>query len=489
MQKVTKNKTILAGFFSYSFGNVLTILAGLISFPIFTRLLSSSDYGVMSLINITITMCVGFGKCGLQQSLIRLWSTGESCEKNSNVLSTAFYGILLTSCICSTLMILIFIIFKKYIEQLNTGIMLLVLMIVILEALRSLLMNRTVATQNFVKYNIAKTLHKYLVVGLATFLLLVVEQTVQSIFKGMFLASLALVAWLFFSDSQNKVTIKGFDGTLLKTMLIFGFPLIFSEFMDLVLGFSDRYLIAYFLNTGAVGQYSAAYNFIFNIQNVFLTSINLTIAPVLVKKYNKEGQTAARLFLEESLTWYCLVASAVTLGLFSVGPGVLVLMASERYREAAPLIAPIMTGYFFYGMFAITSLDLFLQKKTLSLAYILASATLVNILTNIILLPRIGLLGSAYATLIAFLMLGLVGLGVLWRLRLFKKIIGLVPYILPAVFMYGIIQVLPDQNQWLAVGVRLAVGVAVWFCVVAIFFKKVREILCVFLTRRALLPK
>jgi O-antigen/teichoic acid export membrane protein len=55
----------------YSVASLLTTVAGLISFPILTRIFSVDDYGRMNLISATLTVAVALGKTGIQHSIVR----------------------------------------------------------------------------------------------------------------------------------------------------------------------------------------------------------------------------------------------------------------------------------------------------------------------------------------------------------------------------------------------------------------------------------
>jgi O-antigen/teichoic acid export membrane protein len=55
----------------YSVANLLTTAAGLITFPLMTRIFTVADYGVMNLISATLTVSVALGKFGVQHSIIR----------------------------------------------------------------------------------------------------------------------------------------------------------------------------------------------------------------------------------------------------------------------------------------------------------------------------------------------------------------------------------------------------------------------------------
>jgi len=260
-------------------------------------------------------------------------------------------------------------------------------------------------------------------------------------------------------------------------MLRFGFPLLIAELIDQALAFSDRYFIAYFLGVTAVGHYASAYNFIFNVQSVMISSFSLTIAPAVVQKYRAEQDPGVQDFLEKSLKIYCAIGSAVALGLFSVGADTFILMASDRYQQAEPLIKPIVAGYFLYGVYTIAAYKMFIHKQTTLTATFMAMAAVVSILANIVLLPRVGVVGAAISTLLAYAVLAVIGLWLMWRAKWIIEMPALLPYCIPAGIMYAALTLLPASRDWASVGCRVLVGGAIWTLMAAVLFKEARQAL------------
>ena len=59
---------------NYTISSVLVTLAGLVSFPILTRILDVGEYGVMNLIATALSLMVGVAKLGMQHSTLRFYS-------------------------------------------------------------------------------------------------------------------------------------------------------------------------------------------------------------------------------------------------------------------------------------------------------------------------------------------------------------------------------------------------------------------------------
>src|ERR1700690_2287166 len=67
-------KRLLVHTSHYSLSSFLTMVAGLVSFPLLTRIFSVADYGMMNLIGSTLAGTVALGKVGVQHSIVRYQS-------------------------------------------------------------------------------------------------------------------------------------------------------------------------------------------------------------------------------------------------------------------------------------------------------------------------------------------------------------------------------------------------------------------------------
>ena len=67
---------------NYTIASVLITLAGLVSFPILTRILDVSEYGVMNLVATALALTVGLGKLGMQHATLRFYSEVKSGKRN-----------------------------------------------------------------------------------------------------------------------------------------------------------------------------------------------------------------------------------------------------------------------------------------------------------------------------------------------------------------------------------------------------------------------
>jgi len=467
---------------AYASGNLLTFIAGLLSFPIFTRMLSTSDYGVMSLINLTSSLCVTFCKGGLQHALIREWD--EDKEHERTIVSTALFGSTILTGGTLLLFGFVTIFIAYYRNSLRYGIYFFIVCgLTTTEVIKSIFYNKIRATQDILKYNIITITSKYGQIIFAVLFMLFYSKTVVGLFSGFIVVSITIVILLLYHD-RKYISPAAFDYRKFRTMLAFGFPLIFYELNNMLLTFVDRYIIGIYQGVAAVGAYSAAYNMTFYIQNLLVSSVSLTLYPMIVEKVKKGNNDAYRQFMRESLLWFCLVSSAVVLGFAALGKDVFLLAATVKYAEATVVITPVICGSFFYGVFIVSAGELFIQNNTKAMALIMTIAALMNLALDILLIPRMKLLGAAYATLLPEIFLAVVGLWKMGAMKDMKLLVRMIHYCVPGIIMYTALVLFGGRTAWSSILLRVFIGISMWTCIVLLTNRLARNQLTIWIKSR-----
>ena len=128
---------------------LLTNLAGLITFPIWTRVFTIEEYGQLSIIAITIPLAVSISKFGINHSALRLQPVYT--EKVNNNSSRKFYSTIVLSSLLFGFLgsIGIFFIWNYILVHSSTNFMLLLSAIVLLSGFRETITLFFTAEQKF----------------------------------------------------------------------------------------------------------------------------------------------------------------------------------------------------------------------------------------------------------------------------------------------------------------------------------------------------
>jgi O-antigen/teichoic acid export membrane protein len=190
----------------------------------------------------------------------------------------------------------------------------------------------------------------------------------------------------------------------LRRYLRYGLPLIATFALAWVISASDRLLLMLLLNEEAVGYYSPGYDLAFQSLTLVLTVINTAAYPLAVKALASGGPETARRQLQENGE---LVATAALVGcatLIVLAPSIVLLLIGEAFRPTSLALLPIVAiaaalagikAYHFDTAFH-------LGEQSHVLVYISSLAAIVNIGLNLVLIPKLGVLGAAWGTLGAY---------------------------------------------------------------------------------------
>lgn len=190
---------------------------------------------------------------------------------------------------------------------------------------------------------------------------------------------------------------------IINRMILFGWPLIFHAMSAIALTYIDRFMIEYYMDSSAVGNYSLAYMLGSGVSLIY-SLIAIYFEPFIYKKGPGSN----------SELWLGLYTK-VSLILVSIG-GILTLLISmvlfkyffkEGYNESLELIPLILVAHIFNSIFFQSNLRLAIVEKTGAIATGTVLAAALNIVLNIILIPQLGLRGAALATFFSYMLLSI----------------------------------------------------------------------------------
>ncbi len=156
-----------------------------------------------------------------------------------------------------------------------------------------------------------------------------------------------------------------------------------------------------------VGIYGLGYKIGFLLHTAVLTSFMQIWQPWIfgMSDGKERDRTSVRIG-----TWALLSLAAVYLPAILFGRQAVDLLAgNEGYRDAWRVAPWIALSYLFYGAYSISQVTVFVTKRTWPLFWINAGALALNVALNFLLIPPLGFVGAALATLSTFVVLAALG--------------------------------------------------------------------------------
>jgi O-antigen/teichoic acid export membrane protein len=383
----------------YMFGIVLSRIISFIMLPIYTRYLSPGDYGVLELLTMTsdaISILIGMG---LPSAIFRFYSEKETQEEKNRVISTALIS-------GASLFFLVFsilfmnsgafsrLVFGKdtyttYFRVVFISMMFSSSIELPLVFLRAKARSFEFVILSSIKLAIQLSLNIYFVVYLGYGVIGVLYSTL--------IASVLLSVYLVITTFKSCGL--GFSTGILKDLVRYGVPLIFSQLGAFVLTFSDRYFIQAYFNINQVGLYSLGYKFGTIVSSLLMGPFfqHWAIEMFEIDKKPDREQVFVNIFD----AMFVLSMVLIFIESIFIKEAVKIISAPE-YLLAYTIVPIICLAYYFSMLMYFVQVGILIKKQTRLIAYSTVIAAAVNIGLNFLLIPKYGMYGAGASALISF---------------------------------------------------------------------------------------
>jgi O-antigen/teichoic acid export membrane protein len=231
--------------------------------------------------------------------------------------------------------------------------------------------------------------------------------------KGIFVANLTasiLVVVLLLPTISARLTFR-IDFTLLKKVLPFGLTNVPAYLSSMMVQVIDRPIVQAFLGLGVLGVYQANYRMGF-VMMVFVSLFEYAWRPFFMRQSLRDD-ASARILFSEVFTYFMTLALIAFLALSFWLPTLVSTtvggrsLLSPSYWSGLPIIPVVLLAYVFQGMYTNFIAGIYIKEKNKVLPLITGLGAVINIALNLILIPRIGMMGAALATLFAYMAMAL----------------------------------------------------------------------------------
>jgi O-antigen/teichoic acid export membrane protein len=196
-------------------------------------------------------------------------------------------------------------------------------------------------------------------------------------------------------------------------MLNFSAPLVPSSISVMVAQYIDRIALRNLMSLREVGLYGIGFR-ISSIINLTMTGFRSAIVP-LTYTHHKNPSTPFE--MERIFRFFLIIAMPACMGLSIFAQEILEVFVPKNYASAWSVIPIISTATLLANMYVFAP-GLAIANKTKLVMLISILAALINTLLNFVLIPILGMVGAASATLIGSLVSFL--LYVIWGQRYYR---------------------------------------------------------------------
>jgi O-antigen/teichoic acid export membrane protein len=187
-----------------------------------------------------------------------------------------------------------------------------------------------------------------------------------------------------------------------RSYLSLGLPTVPSNLSYWIVNSSDRYIISIFLGAAAVGYYSPGYTVGYSIV-LAVTPVSLILLPTLSAYFDNHRIDQVKTTLSYCLKYFLALAIPAAFIISLLSKQILTILSTPEIAAQGYVVTPYMTASaLLFGVYALIGNVLVLEKRTRVLATIWLFAAALNLVLTLFLIPRIGFVGAAIATLFSF---------------------------------------------------------------------------------------
>jgi len=393
---------------SHYFGARLGLMfLGFVSFPLFTRVFSVSEYGIMSLVLNTLMVLTAVSKLGMQNAVQRFYPEYANSPDPSafqRYYSTLFFGSGLISVLCMVLYVgTVYLLPSSVVRPSLRTLLAMSSLLIIIRTLRSMQGNLWQVERKTVWWNISEIVNKGGAIGSIILLLVLWQRGLNSFFLGtVIFEGIIVLAFVPSLLKRNLLAPHAFDAKFFRTTVAFSVPLMSAELAWMALDTGDRYLIQHFLGLQAVGYYAAAYGVAYHVQDLVTVPLSFALFPICLKIWSTKGEKETAAFLSQSLDRFVLAAVCIVCTFTVVSHDLIVVLASHKYEAAHRLLPWLVCGLVTSAGQIFLKPGLLIHKKVFKFASVTGYAAIINVGLNVLMLPRMGVEAAAIATLVSY---------------------------------------------------------------------------------------
>lgn len=382
--------------------NIIVRSSALITAPIFTRILTTSDYGIAS--NFLAWLSIGLVFIGLGLP----YSIGNAYSDFPKNLDKYLASIQTLGSVMALSVLLLALVFK---EQLAKFMELDPILVIVL-FIHLLFLPSVIFAQEKYKFKLLYKQNIFIsiisTIGAIIFCLILIlfvfdDQRAYGRIIGLILPMFLMGTYFYINILKNGWIndIKKYWNYALKISL----PMIPHSLGMVVLTQIDRIMIIKYVGNSEAGIYSFGFSYAILLM-LFSNAVLQAYQPWLYTTYKKEDYNS----IEKSNNVIAICMSLLTLFIIIFAPEAIKVLGAKEFWHAKWVVMPIAIGTLFQYIANTYSFIELYHKKTKFIAISSVLTGIINFLLNMTFIPKYGYVSAAYTTFVSYLFMALLHL-------------------------------------------------------------------------------
>ena len=185
----------------------------------------------------------------------------------------------------------------------------------------------------------------------------------------------------------------------IRAGLAYGLPLIPHLAAWQIINAASRMILERYVSLAELGLFNFGY-MLGMVMYLLVMGINQAWAPYYYNLMNDDPNPDVKIIKIVS-KYVVIIGSICLFGVLFAREAVYFIMPS-KYYVAVPYIAPFLTGYLLVGYYYFAAMPLQYYKKTLLMPVITGTAAILNVILNLLFIPKYGAIAAAWISTITY---------------------------------------------------------------------------------------
>lgn len=388
----------------YSTATIVMMAAGLISFPILTRLLDNTQFGILGYYDTWLVMAATILKLGGQHAILRLYPFGgDEARMTHFTTNLVFVPMMVSFGVWAVAVVALGAVSwwgGLAFPAVFWCVVVLVPMIAFVSQIEMTLRvseRSGLLTTTRVSWRWLETL---LVLGIVA----LVHRSALSVYAGKITAALILVAfYVHWARRHLRFSREALDLGAYRDSLRYGLPLVANEIAAMSLITIDRIMLKHLAGDfHVVGIFTIGCALAMQVSLIMSDPLWASFNPVVNRVHGTEGAAQVRALKARALLPVTYVSIGIGAAIWAVGADVLVLLAGTDKTASGPVFAWLGAMFALLPVLDLSGYGLLLKKRTITVLTLTVLTALLNIGLNLLWIPTHGVMGAVYATVVSF---------------------------------------------------------------------------------------
>ncbi len=414
---------------NYFSANIAIKALGFISIPIFTRLFTQTDYGIVAVFSSYVGIMTVILSLNSYTAVSRYYY--EKTDDLDEFIGTTLVFVGIVFC----LTIPVYILFNNKIAnlmQLPKPLLIYLIFSCLFAIIYSIYYQILIPQRRSKEAAIISIFKGYIGFGIAVLLVYLLN---ENRYLGQIWSTLLIgfVFSIYFIIKIHKHSKFCFKIKYIKYIANYSIPLIPYHLSGIILAQFDRIMINNIIDAASAGLYSLGYN-IGKLLLIVISSTQMALMPDFFKFVDDKEYIR----LDNLVKKVFSIVTITALGLVLFAREIVFVLADKKFHQGLSVVPIVIIGYIFFAMFTVYGRYIGYKKKTVLSSIVALTAGISNIILNAVYIPKYGYIAGAYTTVVSYFIMFLLA-WIVAKFILKQRITPLWMIWKPTLIMFGFI--------------------------------------------------